>query len=204
MKGKFITFEGTEGSGKSTHSKLLCNYLKESGYSVLRVREPGSTQIGEKVRKILLDPKNKISKVSEMLLYMSCRTQLVEEKILPALKRGKIVICDRFLDATICYQGYGGGLDVQMIKKIGRLAIDGLKPDLTIFLDIKIEEGLKRSKRGDRIERRPLKFHRRVKRGYLKLAKSYPSRIKVIAAKDTIEQTQQLIREKVKECLGEK
>jgi len=204
MKGKFITFEGGEGSGKSTHSKLLYNYLKKKGYSVIRVREPGSTQLGERVRRILLDPKNRISTISEMLLYMFCRAQLVEEKILPALAKGEIVICDRFLDATICYQGYGGGLDTRIIKKIGRLATRKIKPDLTIFLDIKVEKGLKRSKRRDRIERKPLQYHRRVKRGYLKLAKAHPSRIKVVPVKEAISQTQQLIREAIKECLGKK
>ncbi len=204
MKGKFITFEGCEGSGKSTHSKLLYNYLKKRGYSVIRVREPGNTQLGEKVRRILLDPKNKMSTICEVLLYMFCRAQLIEEKVLPALKRGEIVICDRFLDATICYQGYGGGLDIRMIKKIGCLATRGVKPDLTIFLDIKVEKGLKRSKRRDRIERKPISYHRRVKRGYLKLAKDNPSRIKVLPVKESIGQTQQLIRKTVEKCLGKR
>lgn len=204
LKGKFITFEGCEGSGKSTHSKLLYDYLKKKGYSLIRVREPGSTPVGEKVRKILLDPKNKISEVSELFLYMSCRSQLVEDKILPALKKGRVVICDRFLDATICYQGYAGGVDIGMIKKVGHLATSGIEPGLTIFLNIKIEEGLKRSKGRDRIERKSLKFHRRVKRGYLKLAKAYPSRIKIISTKGTIKQTQELIRRVVERCLGEK
>lgn len=204
MKGTFITFEGCEGSGKSTHSQLLYNYLKGKGYAVIRVREPGSTQLGEKVRKILLAPENKMSDLCEMLLYMCCRNRLVEEKILPTLKAGKIVICDRFLDATICYQGYGGGMDMATIKKIGHLATQGLQPDLTIFLDLKVKEGLKRSRRRDRIEKKPLSYHQRVRRGYLELASSHPSRIKVIAVKEAVSETQQLIRERVEKCLGKR
>lgn len=204
LRGTFITFEGCEGSGKSTHSELLYNYLKKKGYAVIRVREPGSTMLGEQIRKILLAPENKMSDLCEMLLYMCCRNRLVEEKILPALKGGKIVICDRFLDATICYQGHGGGLDITTIKKIGRLATRGVQPDLTIFLDLKVREGLKRSGGRDRIEKKPLTYHQRVKRGYLALAKAHPSRVKVIAVKETINETQQLIRERVEKCLGKR
>lgn len=195
MKGLFITFEGPEGSGKSTHSKLLCDYLREKGYKVLHTREPGGTVIGEKLRKILLDPQNKdMSDTCELFLYLANRAQIVREVILPALKKGAIVVCDRFLDATAAYQGYGSGLALKLIRYIGRLAIGGIKPDLTILLDIDTLEGLKRSKRHDRIENKTLSYHRRVRKGYLTLAKEETERIRLIKVEDGITKTQQLIR----------
>ena len=116
-RGLFITFEGPEGSGKSTHSRLLCGFLKKRGCNVLHTREPGGVKISEKIRKILLDPKNKdMDTVCEMLLYMAARAQIVEKKILPALKKGKIVVCDRFIDATLAYQGYAGGLGLNLLE----------------------------------------------------------------------------------------
>lgn len=206
MKGKFITFEGPEGSGKSTHSKLLCSYLRKRGYEVIHTREPGGTMIGEKIRKILLDPKNKdISEVCELFLYIANRAQIVKKIILPALKAGSIVICDRFLDATVAYQGYGSGLDIKSIRYIGRLATGGIMPDLTILLDIDTLEGLKRSKRHDRMENKTVAYHRRVRIGYLTLAKKEPERIKLIKVKfKTIAKTQGLIREIVLKVIKER
>jgi len=196
MKGKFITFEGSEGSGKSTQVRLLYNYLKKKGCSVIRIREPGTTKISEKIRDILLDPKNKeMSGLSEMLLYMAARAQIVEDVILPALKKGKIVICDRFLDATVAYQGYGGGIDIKLIKRIGKYATKSIKPDITFFLDVDVNEGLKRAgKTKDRIERKSIAYHRKVRKGYLKLAKQEPKRIKIIPVKDKKDKTQLIIR----------
>lgn len=194
-KGKLITFEGPEGSGKSTHLRLLCSYLRRKRFKVLHLREPGGTTIGEQIRRILLDPKNKnMDAVCEMLLYQAARAQLVCEKVLSALKQGKIVILDRFLDATICYQGYGAKLDLELIRQIGRLVSWDIKPDLTILLDIGAEEGLRRSKRRDRIEKKSLEFHRRVKRGYLKLARQNPGRIKRVLVRRDISKTQAVIR----------
>lgn len=190
-----ITFEGPEGSGKSTQISLLCNYLRRRGLKVLHLREPGSTRIGEKIRDILLNPKNKnMDTACEMLLYQAARAQLVKEKVLSALKKSKIVILDRFLDATICYQGYGAGLDVKMIKQIGRLVTFGIQPDLTILLDLDAQEGLRRAKRRDRIEKKPLEFHRRVRKGYLKLARENPRRIKIVPVLGDISKTQAVIR----------
>ncbi|KPK97057.1 MAG: thymidylate kinase, partial [Omnitrophica WOR_2 bacterium SM23_72] len=121
MKGVFITFEGSEGCGKSTQSYLLYQYLKRKGYKAIYLREPGSTAIGEKIRKILLDPNNdSLTAVSEMLLYMAARSQIVDEIIKPALAAGKLVICDRFLDSTLAYQGYGLGLDIKLLEEIGK------------------------------------------------------------------------------------
>lgn len=203
-KGLLITFEGSEGSGKSTHVRLLCGYLRRKGFAVLRLREPGGTQIGEKIRGILLDPGNKnMGVVCEMLLYQAARAQLVREKILAALKEKKIVVLDRFLDATICYQGYGAKLDIGIIEQVGRLATCGVRPDLTILLDIGADEGLRRSGRRDRIEKKPLEFHRRVRKGYLKLARENPRRIKIVPVLRDISRTQAAIREIVdKKCLS--
>lgn len=205
MEGKFITFEGPEGSGKSTQSKLLYKYLKEEGYRVVRLREPGGTFVGERIRKILLkSEEEEIASLCELFLYMANHAQNVKEVIIPSLKKGRIVICDRFLDATICYQGYGARiLDIGEIKRIGRIATLNLKPDLTIFLDIPVKRGLSRIKRQkDRIERRPLSYHRRIRRAYLELARLEPQRIRVIRSKNNPIQTQSSIRKVVKDFLN--
>lgn len=196
-KGLFVTFEGPEGSGKSTHSKLLCDFLRRKGFKVLYTREPGGTLISEKVRKILLDAKNKeMDVVCEMFLYMAARTQIVKEKISPSLKKGKIVICDRFEDATVVYQGYAGGIDVGVIRDIGRLSTLGLSPDITFLLDIEVKKGLKRAgKNKDRVERKPLKYHRAVREGYLSIARREPRRVKVMRAVGEISKTQDRIRD---------
>lgn len=189
VAGKFITFEGSEGSGKSTQINLLCDYLKKHKKSVLFVREPGGVRISEKIRDILLDVKNKeMNQECEMLLYMSARAQLVEEVIIPALKKGKVVICDRFLDSTVVYQGYGHKMDVNFIKKVGRFVTQGFAPDLTFLFDIDAQKGLNRIKRSkDRIENRAIAYHKRVRAGYLDIAKKEPKRIKVIKSDQSIE-----------------
>ena len=139
MKGKFITFEGSEGCGKSTQSKLLYQYLKRKGKRVVYMREPGGTRISERIRQILLDPENHMTDECEMLLYMAARSQIVEGLIKPALKQGKIVICDRFLDSTLAYQGYGLGMDIDFIKRIGNFVCGAIKPDLTILMDLPVK-----------------------------------------------------------------
>jgi dTMP kinase len=196
MKGKFITFEGSEGSGKSTQSKLLCRYLKNKGYEVIFLREPGGTKISEKIRQILLDNKNAgMSQESEMLLYMAARAQVAKEVIVPALRAGTIVVCDRFLDSTLAYQGYGLGMDIRTINYIGSLVTYGVKPDLTIFLDLPIKRGLRHRKfKEDRIEKRALSYHMRVRRGYLALAKAEPRRIKIVKVDRDKQKTQSDIR----------
>jgi dTMP kinase len=198
MRGIFITFEGSEGCGKSTQSRLLYEYLKNKGYRVVYLREPGGTKISEKIRKVLLDPKNHITPVCEMLLYMAARSQVVSEVIRPALTKGKIVICDRFLDSTIAYQGYGLGIDIKLIKNIGELATEGIKPHLTILLDLPTKEGLAVCGRvKDRIEKRSLEYHLGVRKGYLKLASGEPKRIKVIKVDKDKHKTQEKIRKLV-------
>lgn len=197
MIGKFITFEGSEGSGKSTQSKLLYQYLKRKGFKVICLREPGGTKVSEKIRKILLDSRNKaITPASEMLLYMAARSQLVCEIIKPALIKGKIVICDRFLDSTLAYQGYGLGMNIKLIKDAGDFVSEGIKPSLTIFLDLPVRKGLRhRRSIEDRIEERVFAYHLRVRRGYLKIARSEPKRIKIIKVDNDKFETQRKIRE---------
>ncbi len=199
MKGKFITFEGSEGCGKSTQSRLLYQYLKRIGHDVIYLREPGSTRVGEKIRKILLDAKNdSMAPVAEMLLYMAARGQVVKETIGPALRQGKIVICDRFLDSTLAYQGYGLGMDINMIRAVGKFITQGVNPDLTILLDLAPHKGFKyHDLRKDRIEQRSTGYHARVRKGYLKLAKLEARRFRVIQGLDSKAQIQEKIREQV-------
>lgn len=194
-KGLLITFEGFEGSGKSTQIKLLADFLRENKYPVVFLREPGSTRIGERLRRILLNKNNaSMSETAELLLYLASRAQMVEEKIIPALKKGMIVLCDRFQDSTAAYQGFGLGIDRKAISLFGELVTRGIRPRLTILLDIGVKKGLGRIQRDkDRIEQRSLDYHRRVRAGYLKIAEDEPERIKIVKVK-TIKETQQEIR----------
>ncbi|MBU1997787.1 MAG: dTMP kinase [Candidatus Omnitrophica bacterium] len=203
MKGKFITFEGSEGSGKSTQIELTCKHLKANKKQILFVREPGGVKISEKIRDILLDVKNtNMSDECETLLYMAARAQLVKEVILPALRQGKIVLCDRFLDSTIAYQGYGNGVDVDKIKKIGDFATNSIKPDLTIIFDIDTAKGLSRTSRiKDRIEQRTIAYHKRVRKGYLELAKKESKRIRLITVNKSIEDIQAIVKQHVDKLL---
>lgn len=198
VKGKFITFEGSEGCGKSTQSRFLWRYLKRRGYDVVYLREPGGTRISEKIRKVLLDPKNHISDVTEMLLYMAARAQAVKEVIEPALLKGKIVICDRFLDSTLAYQGFGLGMDIKFIKQVGNFVTGRIKPDLTLFLDLPLKKGLKNRRFSkDRIEQRSFPYHSRVMRGYQKLASLEPKRIRIVKVEKDKASTHLIIRELV-------
>ncbi len=205
-RGKFITFEGPEKSGKSTQAQLLSEFLKREGFDTIFLREPGSTKIGEKIRDILLDTSHsEMSEMTEMLLYMSARAQLVDEIIKPAIKKGTIVLCDRFLDSTLAYQGYGCGLDKKAILSVGKLATFGLKPDLTFLLDFwASSENLKNQKMPDRIEMRPDAFHSRVRKGYFDMALKEPGRIKIIKVEENQDDTQAKIRGIVLKCLLQK
>lgn len=186
MSGLFITMEGTDGAGKSTQLKLLREQLEEKGYGVVCVREPGSTPIGEKIRDIIIDKNNtEMDSITEALLYAAARAQLVNQVILPALKDGKVVISDRFVDSSIVYQGYARGMGERRIKNLNRYAVEDLEPDITFFLRLKPEDGLKRKKAQaelDRIELESYNFHHRVYDGYVSLARRNRKRIKMIDA----------------------
>ena len=205
-KSIFITIEGGEGSGKTTHPNLLKDYLIKNGYDVLLTREPGGTALAELIRKILLDPNSKLTPLSELLLYEAARAQHIEEIIMPALKAGKAVICDRFIDATVAYQGYGRGLNMSLIEKLNAAASFGIKPALTFYLDIDPKLGLKKAKsldkesygkNGDRIERESRTFHEKVRQGYLARAKKYPKRIKIIKTDENVNKTWTLIEKEI-------
>ncbi len=200
FKGKLLTLEGPEGSGKSTQLALLYKYFKKKGRKVISFREPGSTQTGERIRRILLNDKNlKINFLSEMLLYQASRAQFVSQKLIPTLKKGCLVLLDRFTDATLAYQAYGGDLDLKLIEKISKAVTRKIEPDLTILLDIKPRKGLARILRvgkKDRMEQKSLAYHNRVRKGYLLLARK-KKRIKIIDASRSISETQAQIRKVV-------
>jgi dTMP kinase len=193
MKGKFIVLEGIDGSGKTTQLKLLGDKLKGMGLPVLHTREPGGTRIGDKIREILLNPEyQELVPRAEAFLYAAARAQHVAQVILPALAKGTIVLCDRFLDSSLAYQGFGRGIEVSLLERINEPATDGLVPDLTIILDFCTEDGMDRinlsGRRIDRIEREAGAFHQRVRMGYLSLAGRSPGRYRVINANRPVEQ----------------
>ena len=200
-KGLFITFEGPEGSGKSTHAKRVSEKLLSSGYRVVRTFEPGDTFLGEKIRNILLDKDDvSVSEIAELFLFEADRAQHVKEVIVPAIQDKKIVICDRFNTATFAYQGYGLGLDMKKISAIDKVATGPLVPDLTVLFDVDVQTGLKRAGKtgaADKIEKRGSEFHEKVRQGYLDLAGKDPDRIKVIQVKESIEETYSLVEREV-------
>lgn len=202
-QGKFITFEGSEGCGKSTQSRRLLEYLESKAVAVKLLREPGGVVISEKVRAILLDKVNTaMNKECETLLYMAARAQLVEEIILPELSQGTILLCDRFLDSTVAYQGYGCGVDIATIQAIGKFATKGVAPDMTFFLDLDTEEGLRRrGSERDRIELRSLEYHRLVRDGYHEIARNDPKRVVVIDGRKSKDEIFEIIRKKVDELI---
>jgi len=183
----FITFEGPDGSGKTTQFKRLADHLRDRGCDVLAVREPGGTSIGEQIRDVLHSLANKeMQPRTEILLYCASRAQLVGQVIRPHLQSGGIVVCDRYADSTLAYQGYGHGLDLPTLRTILDFATGGLRPDITFYLDINAEEGLKRRKAGggewNRMDNLPVEFHRRVRTGYLEMVAQEPARWVVIDA----------------------
>lgn len=194
----FISFEGIEGSGKTTQAKLLANYLIAKGHNVLTTEEPGGTRIGLKIRNILLAPENHMDPLTELLLYNSSRAQHIREVIYPALMRNTIVITDRFIDSTIAYQGYARGIDLSIIKTLNEIVASNLKPFVSFLLDMDVEESLRRNRgaqKEDRFELETIEFHERVRRGYLQIAKEEPERIKMIDASDSVEEVNKKIIE---------
>lgn len=190
-KGLFITFEGNDGSGKTTISTRIFEKMKELGYPVLYTREPGGIDIAEQIRKVILDPNNTAMDArTEALLYAASRRQHLIEKVLPALAEGKIVLCDRFLDSSLAYQGIGRGIGVDEVYRINEFAIEGHMPDATIFLSVSIDEGLRRvSSRGnkDRLDKEELSFHEKVAQGYEYVKQQYADRMVIIDADADVE-----------------
>jgi dTMP kinase len=186
----FITLEGPEGSGKSTHASRLAGYLRSKGRDVLLTREPGGTSIGDQIRAILNDHANTAMQPrAEILLFCASRAQLVSQMIRPHLARGGTVVCDRFADSTLAYQGFGRGLELATLKSISDFATDRLTPDITLLLDLPVEIGLARRRRSDsdwnRLDAQEVEFHRRVREGYLKLARRAPKRwVRIDAEKE--------------------
>ena len=193
-KTKFITIEGTEGVGKSTNIEFMLNYLHENSIDSIVTREPGGTENAEKIRDILLNSNNEqVPEIAELLLFFSARSFHVSNAIIPALKNGKSVICDRFTDATIAYQGYGRGFDISQINMLSSWVLADLKPDITILLDAPAEIGMQRTmNRGyrDRMESEDISFYERVRQGYLKLAIEQPNRFQVIDATQSLQEVQ--------------
>ena len=188
-KGLFITFEGGDGCGKTTQIKLLDEYLRNKGYKTLLTREPGSKGLGIKLREILLNYDGDVSPTCESFLFLADRAQHVDCIIKPALQEGIIVLCDRHTDSTVAYQGYGRGLDLEQIHKLNNIATGGLKPDLTIVLDVDVETSQARvGKDKDRMESAGIEFFEKVRQGFLEIAKQEPERVKVVDSKQPIEE----------------
>ena len=199
--GKLITFEGIDGCGKSTHLALAQKFLTEKRLSVKVLREPGSTEVAERIRSILLDRKAKMSAATELLLYESSRADMVEKQIAPLLRKGHIILCDRFYDSTTAYQGYGRKLDIKMVRNLHTVATGGIKPDLTIVFDIDVATGMSRlGKDLDRMESESRAFFKRVRAGFLEIARKENRRVKVVDASRPIE----IVFEDVKKILTQK
>ncbi len=209
---RLISFEGGDGSGKTTQLKLLESYLVARGEACLCTREPGGTTLGEMIRRFLLEVGVKeISSPTELFLYLADRAQHVQEVIQPALKNGRLVLCDRFTDSTLAYQGYGRGVDLDMLRRLNQVASRGITPALTFLLDCPVEVGLSRTalrvaeqkvgkRREDRFEREKVEFHERVRKGFLELARAEPNRIYVLDASHPIQE----VHEEIKKIVDEK
>jgi dTMP kinase len=208
----FITLEGVEGCGKSTQGRLLVQRLKKEGHPCLLTREPGGTPIGREIRQVILNPRHhRMSPEAELGLYFSDRAQHLREVVWPALASGKIVVCDRFTDSTIAYQGYGRKLSIRMIRSLDRIMTGAYRPDVTLLFDLPVEEGLKRARDRNhekalhdegRFEAEAIAFHERVRGGYMKLVQREPQRFIIISAAGTRKEVQESVWKAVKTCVG--
>jgi len=205
----FITLEGPEGSGKSSHITPLAEAIRQAGYPVVITREPGGTPIGDEIRKTLLNLKNTaMHPTTEILLFQASRAQHVQELILPSIRAGKVVLCDRFADSTLAYQGYGHQTDLEQLAQIIHFATGGLQPDLTLLLDVDIEIGLKRrssdQESWNRLDAKEKAFHQRVRQGYLTMSASQPERWQIVDASQSLDQVQQALIQIVLHRLAER
>lgn len=202
-KGRFITFEGADGCGKTTQIKLLDEYLRKNGFKTLLTREPGAKGLGEKVREILLNYDGEVSSRCESFLFLADRAQHADCIVKPAVNDGTIVLCDRHTDSTIAYQGYGRGVDIDELKKLNEMAVNGLKPDLTIVFDIDIKTSMARvGNEKDRMESSGKEFFEKVRKGYLEIAKQEPDRVKVINSAKSVEEIHEQVLELIKNVIG--
>ena len=203
--GTFITFEGPDGSGKTTQMRILADRLRGRGREVVETQEPGGTNIGLQIRSILLNAENRnLCPVTEMLLYFAARAQNFDERILPAWDRGAVVLSDRFTDSTLAYQGGGRELGPDVVMQLHNIACHGLQPDLTVCIDVDARTGLERAKartgaKADRMEEQTIQFHQRVREIYLDLARQYPERIKIIDGRGDVEAVAKRVWEVVKD-----
>ena len=202
MAGTFITFEGIDGSGKSTQLRLLANFLRSKGCDVLLTREPGGTPVGNKLRAALLDAHEEVDPLTELLVFAADRAQHVRRVLRPAIAEGRVVFSDRYADATAAYQGAGRGFSPELIKEIIELATEGLKPDLTVLFDLSVGESNTRTRRradgrhsGDRLDTETEDFHTRVREAYLELAGAEPERIKIIQTNQPVEKTHERVKD---------
>jgi dTMP kinase len=201
-KATIISFEGPEGSGKTTVIEAVRKYFKKRRLNAAIFREPGSTAIGEEIRQVILNTSHqKMDVYTELLLYLACRTQLIREKIQPLLSKKGFIILDRFTDSTIVYQGLAGGLPAKWVMKAVKEFSLGITPDMTFLLDVDERLGLRRSRRKDRMEQKSLSFHRKVRQGYLKLARTFPGRIKVIEDKEINRVIKSVLNHLEQKCL---
>jgi dTMP kinase len=202
--GTFITLEGPEGAGKTTRLKLISQKLDALNCKHVITRDPGGTALGKQIRRILLKSENPVEDVTELLLYQADRAQNVQEIIKPALEKGLIVFCDRYIDSTAAYQGYGRGLSLELIKQLNMVSTGGLMPKVTVLFDLESEEGLGRLHPGshDRLEREALEFHKKVRKGYLELACQEPERFKVIDAARPLTSVQSSLAKILSEALS--
>lgn len=210
MGGAFITFEGIDGCGKSTQLRMLAGELRVRGLPVIATREPGGTPLGQKLRTALLDVKEEVDPLTELLVFAADRAQHVRKHLLPALERNQIVLSDRYADATVAYQGAGRGFKPELIEEIVLLATDGLKPDLTLLFDLSVADAAIRTrkrvqnKRTDRLDVENEDFHMRVRNAYVEIAKAEPDRFRVIDARGSVDETQRRVMEIVIPFLEER
>jgi len=202
VAGTFITFEGIDGSGKSTQLRMLANFLKQKGCDVLLTREPGGTPVGNRLRAALLDAQEEVDPLTELLVFAADRAQHVRRVLRPAIESGQVVFSDRYADATAAYQGAGRGFSPELISEIIELATEGLKPDLTLLFDLSVDDSTTRTRRrtngkqqGDRLDAETTEFHNRVRDAYLRLARAEPERVKIIETNQPLELTHERVKE---------